>query len=154
MLRKPAHLSFVQAIDGVLLLGVFAVGPVLLLGWMLALALYFIGYQLPTSLLAILVVSLFSTLGNFAAFFEVATATRLDGSRNRVRLLPFLFFGFLVSLMAVSQETLLQFVGRGFGRKKLVWNKTERYRTAAVSGNAEAPVIVPRDIAISGQEIP
>ncbi len=127
---RPAHVRWWQAADGALLLGVFAVGPVLLFGWMLALTLYYLGYQPSTSVLVVLLVSAFSTLGNFAAFFEVATATRLDGSRNRVRLLPFLFFGFLVSLMAVSQETLLQFVGRGLGVRRRRWDKTERYRQA------------------------
>jgi hypothetical protein len=76
---------------------------------------------------ALLAISGFSTLGNFAAFFEVATATRLDGSRARVRLLPFMFFGFLVSLMAVTQESLTQlFTWRR--RRDVVWHKTERYR--------------------------
>ncbi|MEO6443979.1 MAG: glycosyltransferase family 2 protein [Gemmatimonadaceae bacterium] len=128
IISKPANVSGLQALDGALLLGVFAVGPILLLGWLLALLLYYMGYQPPVTILVILLVSAFSTLGNFAAFFEVATATRLDGSRNRVRLLPFLFFGFLVSLMAVSQETILQFIGRGFGGRKIKWDKTERYR--------------------------
>ena len=129
VLAKRGHLPWLQALDGILLLGVFAVGPILVLGWMLALALYYMGYQPPATILVVLLVSAFSTLGNFAAFFEVATATRLDGSRNRVRLLPFLFFGFLVSLMAVSQETILQFVGRGFGGRTIKWDKTERYRS-------------------------
>ena len=129
VLRRPAHVRPIQAIDGALLLGVFAVGPILMLGWLLAVALYYMGYQPSFSLLSVLLVSGFSTLGNFAAFFEVAAATRLDGSRNRVRLLPFLFFGFLVSLVAVSLETTLQFAGLGVGgRKPKQWDKTERYR--------------------------
>lgn len=129
LLARPSHVSWLQVLDGTLLLGVFAVGPVLLFGWMLALVLYYLGYQPSSSVFMVLIVSAFSTLGNFAAFFEVAAATRLDGSRNRVRLLPFLFFGFLVSLMAVSQETILQFAGRGLGwRSSKRWDKTERYR--------------------------
>jgi len=134
---RPAHVRWWQALDGALLLGVFAVGPILLFGWLLALTLYYLGYQPSTSVLVVLLVSAFSTLGNFAAFFEVATATRLDGSRNRVRLLPFLFFGFLVSLVAVSQETLLQFTGRGLGiRRRRRWDKTERYRQDDVESTA------------------
>jgi len=135
LLAHPGHLSWLQVLDGTLLLGVFAVGPILLLGWMLALVLYYLGYQPSSSIFMVLIVSAFSTLGNFAAFFEVATATRLDGSRNRVRLLPFLFFGFLVSLMAVSQETIKQFVGGGLGwRSAKRWDKTERYRQPQSGG--------------------
>jgi cellulose synthase/poly-beta-1,6-N-acetylglucosamine synthase-like glycosyltransferase len=150
VLSKPNRLSLLQALDGALLLGVFAVGPLLLLGWMLALALYYMGYQPTFSVITVLMVSGFSTLGNFAAFFEVATATRLDGSGRRVRLLPFLFFGFLVSLMAVSQETLLQVIGRGFGAKPRQWDKTERYRVARSVGSAS---LVPND-GLTGSEAP
>ena len=133
VVRRSSPLSVLQAIDGALLLGVFAVAPLLLLGWMLAMAIYYLGYQPSSGLVALLAVSGFSTLGNFAAFFEVAAATRLDGSRARVRLLPFMFFGFLVSLMAVTQETLKQlFTLRR--RRDVVWHKTERYREA-VYGN-------------------
>lgn len=128
VLARKGNVTWTQALDGTLLLGVFAVGPILLLGWVLAFTLYYLGYQPSSGILMLLIVSAFSTLGNFAAFFEVAAATRLDGSRHRVRLLPFLFFGFLVSLLAVSQETILQFVGRGLGRRAKRWDKTERYR--------------------------
>jgi hypothetical protein len=123
-----------QALDGALLLGVFAMAPILLMGWALALAVYYMGFQLPAGILAVLIVSAFSTLGNFAAFFEVAAATRLDGSRNRVRLLPFLFFGFLVSLMAVSQESLKQFFTIRRSRQ-VKWDKTERYRNGSGNGS-------------------
>ena len=133
VVRRSSSLPLLQALDGALLLGVFAVAPVLLVGWMLALAIYYLGYQPSWGLLALLAISGFSTLGNFAAFFEVATATRLDGSRARVRLLPLMFFGFLVSLMAVTQESLKQlFTWKRRG--DVVWHKTERYRDAA-NGN-------------------
>ena len=151
LLRRPAHLPPARTLDGLLLLGVFAVAPVLLVGWALAITLYYLGYQLPTGVFAVLAVSAFSTLGNFAAFFEVATATRLDGSRNRVRLLPFLFFGFLVSLIAVSRESLGQLVR--IRRRGLVWHKTERYRTGdgLVSGVTSQTIGSPDAVApVSG----
>lgn len=119
------HLGFFKVLDGALLLGVFAVGPVLVLGWFVAVALYYLGYGGVWGPLGIFAICAFGTVGNFAAFFEVAAATRLDGSRNRVRLLPLLFFGFLVSLTAVSSATLRQLVR---GKGTLRWDKTERYR--------------------------
>ena len=64
------------------------------------------GYQYSEGVLVLLAVASYSTLGNFAAFFEVATACRLDGSRNRIRLLPFLSLGFLVNLLAIARATL------------------------------------------------
>jgi len=128
LLGIPRHLRFAQVIDGVLLLGVFAVAPVLLLGWGLATALYFMGYEIRPGLIVLFAVASYSTLGNFAAFFEVATAVRLDGSRNRVRLLPFVALGFLVNLLAVSRATLSRRSWLAPAAAGPTWEKTERYR--------------------------
>lgn len=129
LLRNPGHLRFAQVLDGLLLLGVFAVAPVLLLGWALATTLYFMGYPIEQGLLVLFAVASYSTLGNFAAFFEVATAARLDGSRNRIRLLPFLALGFLVNLLAVSRATLSRRSWTPPGAAGPAWEKTERYRS-------------------------
>ena len=127
LLQRPAHLRRRVVVDGLLLLGVFAVGPLLLLGWVLAVALYYMGVQLSSGVYVILAVAMYSTLGNFAAFFEVAAGARLDGSRGRIRLLPFLIVGFLVSLVSVSWATLVQMAT--FWRKdEQRWEKTERHR--------------------------
>lgn len=128
LLKRPAHLRRWTVVDGLLLLGIFAVGPLLLLGWVLAVALYYMGVQLSSGVYAILAVAMYSTLGNFAAFFEVAAGARLDGSRGRIRLLPFLILGFLVSIVSVSWATLVQMAT--FWRKEQRWEKTERYRKA------------------------
>lgn len=134
LIRNPGHLRWAQVIDGILLLGVFAVGPVLLLGWGLATALYFMGYPMLQGLLVLFAVASYSTLGNFAAFFEVATAARLDRSRNRIRLLPFLALGFLVNLLAVSRATLSRGSWQAPGTDGPNWHKTERYRLDAPGG--------------------
>ena len=128
LLKRPAHLRRSTVLDGLLLLGIFAVGPLLLLGWVLAVALYYMGVQLSSGVYAILAVAMYSTLGNFAAFFEVAAGARLDGSRGRIRLLPFLILGFLVSIVSVSWATLVQMAT--FWRTEQRWEKTERYRKA------------------------
>lgn len=135
LLAFPRHLRFVQVIDGVLLLGVFAVAPVLIIGWALATALFFMGYEVSQSLLVLFAVASYSTLGNFAAFFEVATAARLDGSRNRIRLLPFLSIGFLVNLLAVSRATVSRKSWLEPGTRGPSWEKTERYRANGGNGS-------------------
>jgi len=123
-------------IDGALLLGVFAVAPVLLLGWALATTLFFMGYQYSEGILVLLAVASYSTLGNFAAFFEVATACRLDGSRNRIRLLPFLSLGFLVNLLAIARATLSRRSWLAAPSTGPKWEKTERYRAASGAAGA------------------
>jgi len=127
LLKRPPHLRRRTVLDGLLLLGVFAVGPLLLLGWALAITLYYLGVQLSAGVYAILAVALYSTLGNFAAFFEVAAGARLDGSRARIKLLPFLIVGFLVSLVSVSWATITQ-MATFWRRDDHRWEKTERHR--------------------------
>jgi cellulose synthase/poly-beta-1,6-N-acetylglucosamine synthase-like glycosyltransferase len=139
LLKRPAHLSRRMVLDGLLLLGVYAVGPLLVLGWGLALTLYYLGVQLAAGLIAILAIAMYSTLGNFAAFFEVAAGARLDGSRGRLKLLPFLIVGFLVSLMAVTWATLTQLALSWRQDKNDHWHKTERYRPPGMTlPNGEA----------------
>jgi cellulose synthase/poly-beta-1,6-N-acetylglucosamine synthase-like glycosyltransferase len=115
-----------ERLDGFLLLGVYMMGPILLLGWALAVWLFYSGAEI-SSQIAILALAGFTTLGNFAAFFEIAAAAHLDHSRGRVRLLPFTFLGFTVSLISVSRAAFEQVLDPLL-RKELVWDKTERSR--------------------------
>jgi cellulose synthase/poly-beta-1,6-N-acetylglucosamine synthase-like glycosyltransferase len=132
-----AELGWMERIDGVLLLGVYVMGPVLLLGWSLAVVLFYTGVEIGGGL-TVLALGAFTTLGNFAAFFEIAAAARLDGSRQRIRLLPLTLFGFAVSLISVSRAAYQQAHALIFGQGELVWHKTERSRTAPVLA---APVL-------------
>jgi cellulose synthase/poly-beta-1,6-N-acetylglucosamine synthase-like glycosyltransferase len=139
-LLRRKRISLLERVDGALLLGVYAMGPVLLLGWLLAMTLFYSGLQMGGGV-AILALAAFTTLGNFAAFYEIAAAARLDGSRLRIRLLPLTLFGFTVSVVSVSRAAWQQMVAAIFGQE-LVWHKTERSRTAAVPAAAE-PVTLP-----------
>jgi len=126
VLTRPG-LTFRERLDGFLLLFVYMMGPVLLLGWGLAIWLFYSGAEI-NSQLAVLALAGFTTLGNFAAFFEIAAAAHLDHSRARVRLLPLTFLGFAVSLISVSRAAFQQVLDPVL-RKELVWDKTERSRT-------------------------
>ena len=123
------HVRLVERLDGLLLLGVYAVAPLLLAGWVCALLLYFYGEQTLASVGVVTFVFVgFGAMGNFAAFFEIAAALHLDGSGNRVRLLPLNFFNFLVSLVNITRACFgLIFVDYLFDRDML-WAKTRRYR--------------------------
>jgi cellulose synthase/poly-beta-1,6-N-acetylglucosamine synthase-like glycosyltransferase len=129
-----------ERVDGMLLLGVYLMGPVLFLGWVLAVVLFYTGVEIGGGL-TVLALGAFTTLGNFAAFFEIAAAARLDGSRQRIRLLPLTLFGFTVSLISVSRAAWQQARGLLFGRSELVWHKTERSRTAPVLDASPLPVL-------------
>jgi cellulose synthase/poly-beta-1,6-N-acetylglucosamine synthase-like glycosyltransferase len=128
LMRRGRSVGLRRIVDGSLLLGVYVVPLLLLVGWVLALIVFFAGRLPAHGLVAVLAISSFSTVGNFAAFFEVAVAVRLDGSRNRVRLLPFLFFGFLVSAFAVIRASMPRWPNFPGRRRRVVWHKTERHR--------------------------
>lgn len=115
--------SFAEKLDGLLLLGVYMMAPVLLLGWMVGIVLWYLG-EPRSSLIIILLVTSYSTLGNFAIFFEVTAAAHLDGSNERIRLLPFIFLGFLVSLFSVTRVALYQWLP-GKRDKEVHWHKTD-----------------------------
>jgi cellulose synthase/poly-beta-1,6-N-acetylglucosamine synthase-like glycosyltransferase len=125
------NVSWWERLDGLLLLGVYMMAPVLLLGWLLAMVLFYLGAPVGGGV-AVLGLAAFTTLGNFAAFFEIAAAARLDGSRERIQLLPLTFLGFTVSAISVSRAAWQQFAASISG-KEMVWHKTERSRVAPVA---------------------
>ena len=120
---------FSERLDGLLLLGIYWMSPVMLLGWLVGGALWYLGINKP-GLIIILAVTAYSAVGNFAVFFEIATAAHLDGTRGRIQLLPFVMLGFLVSLVSVTRATLTQML-RLHGRDGTFWHKTKHKRREA-----------------------
>jgi cellulose synthase/poly-beta-1,6-N-acetylglucosamine synthase-like glycosyltransferase len=129
-LLSSRKVSWWERLDGLLLLGVYMMAPVLLLGWVLAMVLFYLGAPVGGGV-AVLGLAAFTTLGNFAAFFEIAAAARLDGSRSRIQLLPLTFLGFTVSAISVSRAAWQQFTASLRGQE-MVWHKTERSRVAPI----------------------
>ena len=136
------RLSWVQRLDGLALLGVFFMSPLLLLGWLLSAILALAGVNFTQGLQAwefwfLLLVTCLTTVGNFAAFVQVATAAHLDGHRERIRLIPLMFSGFLVSMMAISKASLDGLLFDRLFRRELKWDKTARYRDNQPAGHGE-----------------
>jgi len=119
-----------ERIDGFLLLGVYVMAPLTLIGWLLALAVFYQGIAPLHGAVALLAFTAYATTGNFAAFFEIAAAARLDHTRQRIRLLPFLVLGFSVSIFSVSSSVVSQ-VAAALKGTQLQWHKTERFRTSS-----------------------
>ena len=130
------HLGLAARLDGLLLLGVYAMSPLLMLGWAVSITLLFVERNLLLDgTLALFALVSYSALGNFAAFFEIGAAVRLDGNRRRIRLLPLNLFGFLVSMVSISRATVNQWIDGLFARE-LRWDKTSRYREPGKPGVA------------------
>jgi hypothetical protein len=143
-----------------MLLGVYLMSLLLLIGWGLSLALFYMGVPIGSGILIVLAISTYNTFGNFATFFEVASSTRLDGTTNRVRILPFLALGFLVSLVTVAWATVKQIITSPFNNT-LRWHKTQRFRNGNGNGHGNGHVIVePRNglalniLLINGRTVP
>lgn len=151
LLRNPS-LSLIERVDGFLLLGVYMMSPILLFGWVLSLLMYFtVSMQVLAPAFLLIAFMAHSALGNFAAFFEIATAVHLDRSQQRIRLLAFTFMGFIVSAVAIAQSVWEQLLwdrlpGRGFH-----WDKTVRYRRAGNPLAAIIPVPVPLSASTESQ---
>ena len=122
------YLSLRERLDGMLLLLVFIMPLLLLSGWLIVVALYFSNAgSLLNRLIPAFALMAFSTMGNFAAFFEIAIAVLLDGNRKRLRLLPFNLLCFFISLLSISRATYSLFIDWVF-KREMVWDKTVRYR--------------------------
>ena len=130
-------LRFQEKADGLALLGVYIMAPVLIVGWLLTIILFYFNTMplvtgtaasLITSAVTVFALMSFGALGNFAAFFEIAAATYIDRSRERIRLLPLNFFSFLVSIFSISRATLDQIIFDQFLKREFRWEKTLRYR--------------------------
>jgi cellulose synthase/poly-beta-1,6-N-acetylglucosamine synthase-like glycosyltransferase len=121
-------LSWRERLDGILLLFVFLMPPVLLVGWVLAISLYFVNAgALIATLIPVLALMAYGTLGNFAAFLEIAIGVLLDGNRRRLRLMPLNLMGFVVSLFSISSSVWSLALDHLL-KRDIVWDKTLRYR--------------------------
>lgn len=129
LLRTP-HLSALEKLDGLLLLLIYTIPFLLLTGIADSLSLFFLGeMQIIQATAVFLFVAAFNTFGNFASFYQIGTASMLDGATQRIRLLPLLLFNFLFNMWHVSLgfiDAVIDLVTR----RKTLWHKTVRFREA------------------------
>lgn len=117
-----------ERLDGVLLLNIFLMQPLLLLGWVIASAMYYLNSaDAITLFIPGTVLLVYSAVGGFSAFLQITYAVLLDGHRHRIRLLPLQMLSFVTSLPTVS-SAFGAAVLDSLTRRELVWNKTTRYQ--------------------------
>jgi len=122
-----------QKLDGALLLLIYTVPPILLLGIAVNAILFYAGAipVVPGIIFAFFVVS-YNSFGNLAPVFEVGAAELLDGARERLLLLPYLFALFLFNGWAVTSGAIDAF-GDQVKQRKAAWDKTRRAKTDATA---------------------
>lgn len=135
-LLRSTELTFREKFDGLFLLLVYAVPVILLFGLLDSLALFFLGeMNIYSGVAMLLFVGAYNTFGNFAPFYQVGAACLLDGTPQRILLLPFLLFTFVFNLWYVAKGFLDAVIDLITFRKRK-WHKTERFRKNGVKEGA------------------
>jgi hypothetical protein len=93
----------------------------------MAMALYYLhAAEVLTLFIPGAVLVVYSAVGGFSAFLQMAFAQLIDGHRLRIRLLPLQLLSFLAITPAIS-SALWASVSERFTQRELVWHKTSRY---------------------------
>lgn len=127
-LLRTTHLSALEKIDGCLLLFIYTMPFILLMGILDSLVLFFLGeMQIIENIIVMLFIAAYNTFGNVATFYQIGTASLLDGAVERVRLLPLFLFNFLYNLWYISLGFLDAIIDL-LTKRKTLWDKTRRFR--------------------------
>lgn len=121
------YLNLFQKIDGLFLLFIYAVPVLLLFGWGVSLALFFLGrMDIFGGWWVLLFLGVYNAFGNFAPFFEIGAALIIDGLPGEALLLPLMMFNFFFYMWNISLgffDAVVDIVtGRG-----VKWDKTIRF---------------------------
>jgi cellulose synthase/poly-beta-1,6-N-acetylglucosamine synthase-like glycosyltransferase len=126
---RGRFLSLAEKVDGLFVLACYWTAPILVLGWLASLVLFFTP-QAHTAVIFWLALCFagYQLFGNQATFLELGSAALLDGNRRRVMLLPLGLFNFFASTGAICQALVAFYLGGIFGSGNHYWHKTARYR--------------------------
>ncbi|MEG1548704.1 MAG: glycosyltransferase family 2 protein [Clostridia bacterium] len=123
------HMNLREKIDGLLLLLVYAVPFLLALGMLDSITLFFLGeMNILAGWWVLLFIGAYNSFGNFAPFYEIATALMMDGVNKDIRLLPLLTFNFYFYMWCIGRG-YLDAVADLLTVRKVKWLKTVRFVT-------------------------
>ena len=122
---RSKNLRLREKLDGLLLLNIYFVPIIVLLAWVVGAALYFSNpnfWFLP--LLALVPLSLYNTVGNFAPFFEIGIGAYLDDRTRVYWLIPLLFLTFFINIAICTKAFIDIFWSKLMGNGQFRWEKT------------------------------
>ena len=123
------NLSLKQKIDAVLSLNVYFLPILTVIAWIIGGILLFRGsFMLNGSLIGSLPFFMYSSVGNFAPFFEIGLGMYLDGRNRACRLIPLLFPLFLYNVIICTFALVKLCIYKLMG-KRIGWHKTVHYGT-------------------------
>jgi cellulose synthase/poly-beta-1,6-N-acetylglucosamine synthase-like glycosyltransferase len=122
---KSKNLTHKEKIDGFLLLNVYFMPILVLLSWIVGIPLFFLHPPQWFSVFwAIIPISLYSFVGNFAPFFEVGIGTYLDNRSRAQWLIPLLIFTFVFNIFICTKALIDLIISKITKRESNHWTKT------------------------------
>jgi len=124
-LVKKKNLRLREKIDGFLLLNVYFVPILVGLAWILGATLFLVQPPPWIRILWVAIpISVYSSVGNFAPFFEVGIGAYLDGRERIYWLIPLLVLTFLFNMLICTKALMDLCVSKITGKKRHAWTKT------------------------------
>lgn len=137
-------LTFAEKLDALFLLAMYWTAPMVVLGWIASLALFFIpeAHQVPALPVALGFLC-YQMFANQASFLEIGAATLLDGTRIRALLLPLSLLNFFASTGAICGALWKFYWNRFWGGDGDGWYKAHRTRLSdgKLFGSNQSPGI-------------
>jgi len=122
---KSNDLSLREKIDGLLLLNVYFMPVLVMCSWIIGASLLFIkSPQWFSTVWTTTPIFLYSSVGNFAPFFEVGIGAYLDGRTRAQWLIPLLIFTFLYNIPICTKALLDLAISKIFRKDCNHWTKT------------------------------
>jgi len=123
------NLSLKQKIDAILSLNVYFLPILTAIAWIIGGILLLRGsFMLNDNLIGSLPFFMYSSVGNFAPFFEIGLGMYLDGRNRACRLIPLLFPLFLYNVIICTFALIKLCIYKLMG-KRISWHKTVHYGT-------------------------
>jgi cellulose synthase/poly-beta-1,6-N-acetylglucosamine synthase-like glycosyltransferase len=124
-LAKNKNLRLREKVDGFLLLNVYFVPIFVGLAWILG-AMLFLSHPPPWIEVLWMVIPLlvYSSVGNFAPFFEIGIGAYLDGRKRIYWLIPLLLLTFMFNMLICTKALMDLCVSKITGKRRHAWAKT------------------------------
>ncbi|MCW4016922.1 MAG: glycosyltransferase family 2 protein [Candidatus Bathyarchaeota archaeon] len=122
---RSKKMSLREKVDGFLLLNVYFVPILATLAWIIGAVLFLVEpIEWVNVLWMMLPISFYSSVGNFAPFFEVGIGAYLDGRDRICWLIPMLFLTFMLNVLICTKAFIDLCFSRITGKKRHTWSKT------------------------------
>lgn len=122
---KSDNLRLRDKIDGLLLLNVYFMPVLVLFSCIIGIPLFFFKSSQWVNILWISIpIFLYSSVGNFAPFYEVGIGAYLDGRTRAQWLIPLLIFTFLYNIPICTKALMDLLIAKIFRRNSNCWVKT------------------------------